>query len=709
MKIKAFYRRDYLDKGEWPNLLIEQDAADRWWGRNPFEELMVDGVSANLLMAPEGTVDGHNLLQDTMFTDGVMVDKNVPISPLFVKDLAGRAIYIGFGPERKGNAEWAAYQPALTADGAVQENEFNPFIPTVVFPRFCRDVEAMEGHELLEQVFLTKFRTLDMSLGFNAQLSGTSEESDLVAATYTGANLYPYKLRLDTFYLDGFKLPQTQMVYARGDNMDVNPTAAKRMGDELLASWQNRSPDMDYVTWFETLGEAGVEKLYQNGCTLIPTFEACNGYHVVGKNFELENYWPGRAVLGLHDVVEQRADKSPEGTILEVLEPGYVTATHVRVAKVIVSDGTGYISPNAENPEPLVPNLYLPHQRTLDSWYATWLPTHPEHFEVPAVWGWDLTMGRFIQLKGPIWDPLHYYYESVDHVLAAFEATPLNDERKGLVAVPHEMEDRFFPIVPMRGFDTFSYAEYYRRFDKNVLPRSCVKRVPTENYMAGIGYHPLPAEFEFELDTFWFPEMHPINRQQGVIPADITDRVVPVIYPRVTISAFVPTVDAPEDVTWLNDETRLFTPVEDPIENYPQLMRYLDDEIEIQDVIRICPVPFLSEPGATLKYPASGWWLDDNGRQLDGPLALQDIVPNVHDALWDMRQEGIELVQLRHMIYQTNLPLYIMAWWYGWGVEQLRDNMEQWIKDAEAPVQVDADGLPVFSDGLPPEVNEPAA
>lgn len=686
MKIKAFHSRYDMTLGEFPHLLIAADLAEQWYGRDPFEEVIAEGVSDNLMMAPNGTTDGHNVMRDSTFTESMAMDKWVPLSPLFVKDLCGRHVYIGFGPERKGNIEWIAYQ----APEGTPEDEINPFVPLCTFPRFCRGVENMEGQNLLEQVFLTKFRCLEMSMGFNGQLSGMGEDSDLVNATYTGANLYPYKLRLDTYYIDGWKLPQTQLVYARGENVDVNPVTARRLGQQVMAAWEGRAPGTGYTAWLDAMGEAEVEALYMAGCTLIPTFEACNGYHVVGADFGLEDYWPGRAVLGLHDVMEQRGDKSPQGTILDVLEPGFVTATYVRPAKVIVSDGSGYVSQNVTDPEPLVPNLNLPHQRTLDDWRATWLPTHPEHFEAPALWGWDLEVGRFMQLSGPIWDPLHYFYESVDRVLAAFDATPLVREQR-FVPVPEDMENRFFPIVPMQGFDTFSEPEFERRYENGLRPISCLKRVPTAEYMTGIGYHPMPSEFEFELDPFWYPELHPSNRAQGIIPPDVAERIVPIINPQVMISAFVPSVEVSDEPgMWMKDEERLFTPVADPLQNYPDLMRYLIDDIDLEAIMRICPLPYLSEPGQKLMYPAPGWWLDSDGDQIDGPLALQEVIPHVHDALWDMRQSGVDIVQFRHMVYRTNLPLYIMAWWHGWSMKQMEIAMEDWIKTS-VPIDLSAD------------------
>lgn len=672
MKIKAFASRYDMTRGEGPNLILDPAIAEAWYGRDPFEEVRLEGVSDNLLMQPEGTVDGHNTMYDSTFMMSIPLDKQVPLSPLFVKDLAGRMIYTGFGPERKTGLEWADYAPEGSED-------VDPLVALVVFPRFCRDVAGMPGRELLEQVFLTKFRCLEMSRDYNGLLSGADDEDPLVSASYLGANLYPYKLRLDTFYIDGWKLPQTQMVYARGERDGVNPTNAARMADQLMQRWQEKTPDVSYEDWLDGMGDAELERLYMGGCTVIPTFEACNGYHVVGPHFELEDYWPGRAVPGLHEVVETRGDKAPAGTILEVVEPGYVTATNVKPAKVIASDGGGYVSPNAADPLPLVPNLNLPHPRVIDEWRATWLPTHPEHFEEPAIWGWELNVGRFMQVSGPLWDPLHYYYESVDKVLAAFDAQPVSETRP-LVPVPEDMEHRFYPIVPMSGFDTFSQDEYQRRSEKGLGVQSCIIRVPTKDFTAGLGYHPMPAEFEFELDTFWFPEMHPLNRDQGLVPPELNTRIVPVVQPRVTVSVFTPTVNMPEDAVWFKDEGKLFTPVVDPLLNYPQLTRYLLADMDMETVMKVCPVPYLGSVGEMLKLPAPGWWLED-GRQIDGPLPLEELVPGAYDALWDLRQKGVDIIQFRHMVYQTNLPLYMLAWWRGWDVDALQIAYTQWLEE----------------------------
>lgn len=682
MKIKALASRYKLRLGEWPGLEMPDAAEELFFGRDPFDARRVPEVSDNLQIPEEGTLCGHNTLTDSTIWDGMRVEREVPLSPLFVRDLAGRIIYTGFGPEVKTNLDWAAYLPPQQPDGTVADKDFNPFVPLCTFPRFCRDVQQMEGAEYLEHVFLTRFRCLDMAQGFNALPTGADSEDpdDLVATTYAGANLYPYKVRLDTFYIDGYKLPQTQMLYARGTETGVNVAGAMLLGERFLDAFRNRAPGTSYEAFLEMFGPKEVERMYTLGCTVIPTFEACNGVNVVSPTFELEDYWPGRAVFGLHKVIDHRKDKSPAGTILQVVAPGYITALSIVPAQVIVSDGSGYISPNATDPLPLVPNMHLPHQRTIAAWRATWLPTHPEHFEMPALWGWELNTGRFLQMSGPLWDPLHYYYGSVDEVLKAMGA---HGSANMLVPVPEEMQGRFYPITAMRGFDSFSVPVFESRRKAAVRPLSMSTRIPTTDPIAGIGYHPLPVEFEFELDPFWFPTLHPLNREQGECPEDLMPRIAPVIHPRVTMTMFVNSVDAPEKMPWLKDENTLMTPEADPLRNFPQLARYLASGVSIDEIIAISPTPFLSDPGPLLGLPADVWWLEeDENIAYDNPVALEEVAPGAHDGLWDMRQRGVLLVKFRHAVYRGNLPLYVLAWWYGSSVEILMEMTEEWMRTA---------------------------
>jgi len=678
-RIIAMASRYNLTLGEAPSLPWEAETAAAWWGRNPFQVHGSANISQQLQIDTNGTPDGHNLVVDTNILETLPVDRWVPLSPLFVKDLAGRSIYIGFGPERKTNDDWLGYGDNGTP---VPEGiRISPWAPVCVFPNFCRDVQMMVGKELLEEVFLTKFRSLDMSLQYRGVVSGTGnleevEDPDaLIGRTYDSANLYPYKLRLDTFYTDGWRLPQTQMLFARGEAQGVDVDHALSLGMALLEAWRSREAGVGYEAWVDTWGgKHEMERLFSLGCTVIPTFEACNGYHVVGRDFSLEDYWPGRSVLGLHEVVERRPDAAPEGTILQVISPGFVTARHIVPAQVIVSDGSAYVSPHRD-PAPLLPNLYLPHPRTMAVWGATWVPTHPQHFEAPALWGWESESGRFVQIYGPLWDPLHYYYESVDKVIGAHEAAT---GRGVPVPVPGDMFNRFYPVIPMRGFDTLSAPTERERQRRKCPLRSAVKRVPTEDYTCGLGYHPLPAEFEFEIEPFWFPDQHPLNRQHGVVPEDLLPRVVPVISPLVGVEQYVESVEAPTTGWWLKDPLILAEPAEEAVENYPHLVRYMSPDIELKDVFNLCPVPFVGELGDLLFVPMEKWWADDEGNPLDAEDDINRFAPLCGAALWRYRDMAVQLVKFRHMLYRDALELYQLGWWFGYSAEQLQNMYAEW-------------------------------
>ncbi|NKB79544.1 hypothetical protein HED49_15435 [Ochrobactrum daejeonense] len=44
---------------------------------------------------------GHNVVRAAEFSAGSQLESTVAVSPLFVRDLAGRIIHIGFGPMYK--------------------------------------------------------------------------------------------------------------------------------------------------------------------------------------------------------------------------------------------------------------------------------------------------------------------------------------------------------------------------------------------------------------------------------------------------------------------------------------------------------------------------------------------------------------------------------------------------------------------------------
>ena len=687
--------------GQWPQFAMPP----AWYAQEPFRDTSaLSGLSASLILPEEGITHGHNVMTDSGFMDGLLVDREVPISPLFARDLAGRAIYLGYGPEIKDNEEWEAYQPPVGEDGKIDPALFNPFVPLVCFPRHCRDVAEMPGAELLEETLFCKFRCVEMPTGFHVLPSGgDAEEDELIAPTYNGANLYPYKLRLDTFYPDGYRLPQTQMLFARGPAQGVDVEKANLRGTHVLEAWENREAGMSYADWYEGLGDAQREALFAEGCTLIPTFEAHNGYAVVGRNFGIEDYWPGRAVAGLHDIAEMRADSAPRGTILDVIQPGYVTANRVVPAVVIISDGSGYVSPNASDPLPMVPNLNLPHSRTAPNWRACWLPTHPEHFEAPAMWGWDPESGKFLQLLGPLWAPLYYFYGCTDSIIDAYEFPEPYAENASLLPVPAQLKGRFWPIVPMPGFDTFDVnAREARRVQGSKL-RSIIVREETTEPTAGIAYHPLPMEFEFECEPFWFPELHPLNRNHGMVPEELMERIAPVVSPKVKAKDFAESVRGVDVFrgSWLKDEMRLADPQDDVLENYPHLVRYLVPDLDLKDIMRICPVPILSDLGDLLKQPATQWWADDEGTERDTPEAMEQLGPGLHDMLWDARENGAMLVKFRHMVYQTNLPLYILSYWYGASPQMMQSMMETWIETSESSLEEAAQTLRGEGAGAP--------
>ncbi len=646
--------------------------SENFYKRDPFKDTQNPRIDMPFQIRPMGCVHGHNTLADSAFSDLIDVDINVPISPLFVKDLCGRIIYIGYGPEEKSFDQWASYgTDKIDAEGM----PLHPRIPSITFPRHCVQANGnMQGAEMLEEVLFCKFRTLDIAFDYTGVPSG---QKDLLAAgIYKNANLYPYKLRLDSFYIDGYKMPQTNMVYAIREGIDRGK--AKKLGEELLQKWKNKPADQNYMDFYEEGGaDEWFDKLFEQGCTVIPTFESCNGFHVVGNEFQLEDYWPGRSVEGLHEVVEERADKAPVGTILDVLEPGYVTAEVVKPAKVIISDGSGYISPHYDNPLPMIPNLLLPHQRTVANWWATWLPTHPAHFEAPAIWGWDGATGRFLQLMGPLWDPLHYYYDCMDPIIFAMKKP--RQDNNWLVDVPLQMKNKFYPIVQMQGFDVPSLESKERRKKRNSLPRSYITRIRNGQVSADTAYHPLPTYFEYEMDPWWFPNLHPLHRNIGPCPEDFNGRIAPIIKSYVSPDLYVEHVNGPEEALWLKDKDMLAVSMGNPEEDYPQLLRYVNTEIPIEDVMSIGAGIFLQDIDDHILYanPQELWGEVDHFSDLD------ELAPHFYDAVCDMRERSADHLRRRHAIYRRNPVIYTYGWWHCMTPDQMEELFREWENQEE--------------------------
>jgi len=645
-----------LLRGEHP---IANDIHPDYFTRTALSDPQNENVSLELQPRPMGCVHGHNTLADAGFTSLLNVDVNIPISPLFVRDLAGRTIHIGYGPERKSAEDWEAYNL-----------EKNPTAARTTFPKNCTYISDDTEHaDIIESVFFLKFRTLDMAFDYAGVPSGNLDE--VAAGIYNNANLYPYKLRIDSFYTDGYKLPQTQMLYAR---QDISAPKANLAAQAFMEKWHNRPVNQSYADFHtENDGDNWFESLFNQGCTVIPTFEAANGYNIVNEEFMLEDYHPGRVVSGLHEVTESRASDLPLDTILAVIEPGYVTQDKVVPAKVITSDGSGYVSPHEEtSPAPQVPNLHLPHQRTTSNWWACWLPTHPEHFEPPAIWGWDNQTGRFLQQRGPIWDPLHYYYSCTDEIIQAFKK-PRVDNR-WLVDVPEHMHDKFHPIIPMKGFDTISEESLLRRQARNTLPRSAVTRIRNGKVTAGIGYHPLPIQFEYELDSFWFPELSPLNRLTSMAPEALFDRLAEVVQPNILPSEYQEHVNGPEEATWLFDENLLSTPTAEPLKNFPHLIRYTEPDLDMAVIMELTSGLFLEDMSDDfLNMSAQERW-----NSVDSYDDLETIAPGLFNAVWDMRDNAVKLNQLRHKLYRRNPALYAYAWWFCVPLGELEAFFDDW-------------------------------
>lgn len=690
--LRTKYKNSSFVRGEFLDLVVSDAVVQALPGEG------AAGPSATHWSAVTQPLDhGHNVVTDETFQMFLPVDAEVPVSPVWVRDLAGRVIHTGLGPESKPVGEWAAYFDAGAEEPVAEAISRN--VPAVVFPEGAVAASA-EDVAVVEATFKTKFRTLEASPDFAAMPQPDNEDVPAMAGIYAAPNLYPYKLRLDTFYADGWRLPQVQVLYARPV---TDAEGAERGGRALLAGWDQRPKGEDYPAFLERMGGQGwMERLFERGCTVIPTFEACNGFAVIGRDFTVRDYWPGRAVPGLHQVVEVRDDTAPAETILEVVRPGYVTATGIVPAEVIISSGSGYVSANGDDPLPLLPNLDLPHPRVGNEWGATWVPTHPAHFEPPALWGWDILTGRFMQLAGPLWDPLHYYYASVDEVVRAFEAAS-GGETGRWVGVPEAMQARVYPVVGMPGFDTLSMPLLQARADRGGLPLSAVKQVRDGIARAGIGYHPLPLEFEYELEPFWMPDLHPANRDPGECPELLKDRICPVVMPTLDGDTYVASVETGSDAgdrLWLKDEAPVVVPSAEVLTNYPHLMRYMVHDLPPEEVLRLAPLPVVGRPDPEwLKKTAQELWPDKDTFEDVEPVAR-----GLHAAIWQQREAGLEFLRLRHAVYGNYPMLYLFAWWYGMGPEALADLLMQARNGGGGAVVADvARARPAMAPAVPGE------
>ncbi len=609
----------FIDKGQVPSLQYS-------W------PLYGIKLASSISFSDDVYVSGHTSASDGTYHYGANFYQTIPLSPLYAKDLSGRIIYLGYGPEFKTEEDWK-----------VQKDIF--------FPRFCESLayEALEQHGIEEQ-FFTTFRGLEASLSESAIVSGMPE--DRVALRYKNPNLYPYKLRLDTFYADGWKIPQTQYLYVKSEGVTLTETES--VAADFWAKWDGRS-NLNYEQWYEKYdGESWFESLFEKGVTVIPTVEAFNGYNKVSKDFDLEDFWPGRAVAGLHKVVGMEPSEAPKGTILEVKRPGLAMSRRIEPAQVIVSDGSHYLSPHAEDPEPHLPDLRLPHTRCIAEWGACHLPTHPRHFEEPALWGWDKKTGKFMQLSGPLWDPLHYYYKSVDNVVKAFKNPSKGDPE--VVPIPDEMKLKFYPISVMNGYDVIDENTFNARRNSGIAINSSIRRKPLAEESSTLGYHPLPIEIEYELDNWVLPELAPKHRLSEPTPSpNISRRLLPVIRSNVSPSYYAKEVEGQKP--WLSDNANLKIATGRALEDYPFLARYLGNETDLDKISKWVNLHLEHISDDLMQSSAHQLWSDDRSDDFDRQS------PGIYTALMDMRSTGLDIMRMRHRLYRENRALYYAAFW----------------------------------------------
>ena len=565
-------------------------------------------------------VDGHNVMTETTVSGHLDIDIKFCLSPNFVRDIAGRIIYIGYGPERKDANQWRLNRH-------------------VSFPRNCRPVtENIEGHELIENVLFTRFRCLESSTHYE-------NLNHVVKLSYPAANLYPYKIRLDSFYQDGWRLPQTEMLYV---NMYANATKANKYGHDILAIWDQMQNDgFTYADFYEKLQNSGaLEKMFVEGCTLIPTTEAHNGYYDIADDFSILHRRAGRAVEGLHDIMDYKTSLEPRGTILEVIEPGYMTPDSIRLAKVIVSDGERYDIEHKAKGTPLYPDLKLPHTQCCAQWGTTWIPTQPHHFSAPAIWSWGNQTGHFLQMSGPLWDPLHYYYSCTDTIIQAFKNNMLEDSRT-LAYIPKEMKKRFYPVVPMRGFDTLSFTAKQKVTENETRPNTGLVRIQDREPHCNIGYHPLPVNFEYALGYWAFPELMPQVRVKTTPSAHL--KLAPVITATTRVQTYRNNAQDINEFERLSMASMTKEATGNPLEDYPQLHRYLSpynaNMAKNLSTLASCFAESASEPSETLL-------------ELSEEIGLP-----FYKEVYEMRQKAVIGLKSRNDIFDNHPDDYIKMNW----------------------------------------------
>ncbi|MFZ2586565.1 MAG: hypothetical protein WAZ18_00345 [Alphaproteobacteria bacterium] len=632
--IPAVALRINLAEGEHPSQLIAFTSLHNLSAINPEAETLL----LELPVAP--LTDGHHHMEDEGYKAAMGQADIWPLAPVFVRDVAGRVVHTGLNP--------LPVPP-----------------PFPIMPETCQYVPPeTEGYGLLDKTFFTSFRTLEWGYGEGTVLTGRPTYT--AHALYPAPQLYPYKLRVDSFYQDGFRLPQVERLYVQPSN----PLEATKHGDELIARWNARPAGQTYQEFYEANeGDAWFETMFQAGCTVVPTLEATNGSYVVDDAYGLVDAWPGCVVEGLHEVADYKPDASPAGTIVEVLQPGYATRAGVVPAKVVASDGSGYVSRVGDVPEPMQPDPQLPHPR-VGNFAGVWLPTHPGHFELPALWDWN-AQGHFQQMAGPLWDPVHYTYTSTPRILKAFRSVEASTPHQA--PVPEDMLPRFHPVCGLKTYDTFNTATARMRglqAGASPLHDTWIDAVPLGRTVADVGYHPLPPALEYELDPAVFPNLSPRN-----ITAEAGANLAPVITSMVTAeeAAKLMVIHAEPDRRFMLNPTNFeggyglerFTQPEPPTERQPQGWMMLPD-ITTSDLMVNVKRFFMSKA-----------YVD----------RLKKLHPTLYKQFYVFREQALAWRRLRHRLARKYVGWYQHMWWFGHTPThtetQVREQLEYRMLEAE--------------------------
>ncbi len=455
--------------------------------REEYQELASLGLPLGLAS------NGHHLVLDAgprhAGNPGLLDE--MPLAPVFVRDLCGRVIHTGLNPLPNP-----------------------PSLP--IFPSGCADVPAsMGGAAYLENAIFSSWQLLDVAPPAGVALAG--EPTVQLRRAYASPASYPYKIRPSTFYADGWRLPQIARVFAR-----PHP-AASAMAEALMHRWATRPEGQDYEAFYEAVNGANwFEELFLTGVTVIPTMEAYNGANQVAADFTLQGVEAGRAVPGLHTVVREADSPLPRGTILSVIAPGFATTTQVVPAQVEVSRG-----PSLEPTDALLPNLGLPHPHLVPQWGSCWLPTQPQHFAAPALWDW-LPSGHFVQVSGPLWCPSHYVYASTGAMVRATRKPMEGCE--SLLALPDKLKHAFAPVLALTSYDTLNERTRLERAENpnHPLYGTALDTLPLGQTTASLGYHPLPSGWPQPHLAVYFPETRALGTSSQC-PSNLVPRLAPLV------------------------------------------------------------------------------------------------------------------------------------------------------------------------------------